>query len=35
MVELLKEQVEVKVLLSYNHIFKGHRVVSCVCQIQG
>ncbi|HHA2289752.1 hypothetical protein KGP24_08960 [Enterobacter sp. JBIWA008] len=35
MVELLKKQVEVKVLLSYNHIFKGHRVVSCVCQIQG
>lgn len=32
-IELLNEAVEVKVLYSYNHIFKGHRVYSCVCQI--
>jgi len=32
-IELLKEIVEVKVLYSFNHIFKGHRVYSCVCQI--
>ncbi|ELQ6225597.1 hypothetical protein ACI0YY_000254 [Cronobacter sakazakii] len=34
MVELLKNKIDVQVLLSYNHIFKGHRVFSCVCQIQ-
>lgn len=33
-VELSKEKTEVKVLYSYNHIYKGHRVYSCVCQIQ-
>lgn len=32
-IELLKEAVQVKVLYSYNHIFKGHSVYSCVCQI--
>ncbi|WPO93711.1 hypothetical protein SFA32_12100 [Buttiauxella sp. HR94] len=32
-IELLKEIVEVKVLYSFNHVFKGHRVHSCVCQI--
>lgn len=35
MVELLKDKIDVQVLLSYNHIYKGHRVFSCVCQIQG
>ncbi|HFI1904686.1 TPA: hypothetical protein ACGPMP_002164 [Enterobacter roggenkampii] len=34
MVELLKNKIDVQVLLSYNHIYKGHRVFSCVCQIQ-
>ena len=34
MVELLKDKIDLQVLLSYNHIYKGHRVFSCVCQIQ-
>lgn len=33
-VELSKEKTEIKVLYSYNHIYKGHRVYSCICQIQ-
>lgn len=33
-VELLKNNTSVKVLYCFNHVFKGHRVYSCVCQIQ-
>jgi len=32
-IELLKSMVNVKVLYLFNHVFKGHRVYSCVCQI--
>ncbi|HDR2890509.1 TPA: hypothetical protein I4G69_001341 [Enterobacter asburiae] len=34
LVKLLEKQVDVEVLTSFQHVFKGHRVFSIICQIQ-